>query len=87
MERERVKDGLRVWVGRMAGRIESGRVQRSGCGVWGMVWRFSKGDKGRRAQETTLRAEESVPGRARVGGLRKFWEGMAEEQASRGQVS
>ena len=77
VERERVKDGLRVWVGRMAGRIQSGRVERSGCGVWSMVWRFTKGEKGCR-EKGKVRSEDSSPGRTRVGGLRRFWEEMAE---------
>ncbi|KAF2239749.1 hypothetical protein EV356DRAFT_499967 [Viridothelium virens] len=82
VERERVKDGLRVWVGRMAGKIQSGRVERTGCGVWSMVWRFSRGERGRRERERSARREEAIPGRSRVGGLRRFWEEIAEGQNS-----
>ncbi|KAI9712734.1 MAG: hypothetical protein M1820_001356 [Bogoriella megaspora] len=81
VEKERVKDGLRVWIGRMAGRIQSGGVQSGGCGVWGMVWRFSRGERGRsgRERDDGARMDSVEPGRSRVGGLRRFWEGMAEK--------
>ncbi|KAI9666145.1 MAG: hypothetical protein M1821_004080 [Bathelium mastoideum] len=82
VERERVKDGLRVKVARMARKIQTGRVEgRGACGgVWSMVWRFSRGEKGRGMREKEKGGEEVSPGRTRVGGLRQFWEGMAEAQ-------
>jgi hypothetical protein len=79
VERERVKDGLRVWVGRMAGKIQARGTRTSECGVWSMVWRFTKGEKERGEREKGGECEERVPERSRVGGLRRFWEGMATQ--------
>lgn len=75
MERERVKDGLRVWLERKAGVV--GRRKDAAVGV--LVWRFSKKAKtphdARKRPEIALGLGEK-PEAGKVKGLRTFWEDL-----------
>jgi len=75
VERENLRDGLRVWLERKAAKIRA-RQKDAGSGVGVLVWRFSRkmklGDSGRRT--TDLWPEK--PKKDRVSGLKRFWEGM-----------
>ncbi|PNS16231.1 hypothetical protein CAC42_6338 [Sphaceloma murrayae] len=73
VEREKVKEGLRVWLERKAGEILKRREKGVGVGV--LVWRLQK----------RMKIEEMREGRrgvviegheGRVKGLRSFWEGV-----------
>jgi len=75
VEREKVKEGLRVWLERKAGEIRKRR--KDGVGVGILVWRFSKrvkiSENGSRmdAIKTSERMENE-----KVLGLKRFWEGL-----------
>ena len=92
LERERVKDGLRAWLkGRVRAELE--RRMRDGereqCWtVKGMVRRFASvaGRGGAPCGEEAVwgkgageRRRRDEPARARVLGLRRFWEGVGRE--------
>lgn len=79
VEREKVKEGLRVWLERKAGEIGR-RRKKDGVGVGILVWRFSK-----RVKITDVSERERARARAgswesaekgRVMGLKRFWEGL-----------
>jgi len=73
VERELVKEGLRVWLERKAGEILKRR--KDGVGVGVLVWRFSKRGKGLESKERVRTAFEGLE-KGRVLGLRRFWEGL-----------
>ena len=90
LERERVKDGLRAWLkGRVRAELE--RRMRAGerevgGSVKGLVRRFAsvagRGACGGQAVWGTGAGERrgrDEPARARVLGLRRFWEGVGRE--------
>lgn len=75
VEREKVKEGLKIWLERRAGEI---RRRRKDVGVGILVWRFSRKPKmavseNGRQSRNGIGAWE-VPERGRVKGLRRFWE-------------
>ena len=72
VEREQIKEGLRVWLERKAHDIRS-RKKDGGVGV--MVWRFSRKMKlGESSKTDSILSEK--PQKERVTGLRRFWEGL-----------
>lgn len=73
VERELVKEGLRVWLERKAGEILKRR--KDGVGVGILVWRFSKRGKGAEVREEKKVGEWFEKGR--VSGLKRFWEGLS----------
>ncbi|KAL1297811.1 hypothetical protein AAFC00_006340 [Neodothiora populina] len=81
IEREKVKEGLRVWLERKAGAI--GRRKDAGVGI--LVWRFSKRAR-TGAQDTSSKQRQSNPGlcemaeSGKVRGLRRFWENVGAPQ-------
>ena len=90
LERERVKDGLRAWLkGRVRAELE--RRMRAGereqvRSVKGMVRRFaSVAGRGACREEAVWgkgageRRARDEPARARVLGLRRFWEGLGRD--------
>lgn len=71
VEREQLKEKMRVWLERKASQIGAKRKVDGGVGV--MVWRFSKKMKlGER--ETQWRGEN--PKKDKVSGLKRFWESI-----------
>lgn len=72
VEREIVKEGLRVWLERKAREITR---KRDNVVVGVLVWRFSKklklGDNKGHARERPDRLEKG-----RVSGLKRYWEGL-----------
>lgn len=78
LEREKIKEGLRVWLERKAGVI--GRRKDVVVGV--LVWRFSKRAKGM-GQDCNERSRPSPrswerPESGRVTGLKRFWEDLID---------
>ena len=90
LERERVKDGLRGWLkgrvrGEMERRMKAGEKEQ-GKTVKGMVRRFASvaGRGGCRAESlwgkgAGEKRKGDEPARARVLGLRRYWEGVGRE--------
>lgn len=75
LERERLKEGLRVRLEKKANAIRERR--RDGAGVGILIWRFSKRLKLSNAVEKhAIIGGEETPRREKVGGLRRFWEGL-----------
>lgn len=75
VEREQVKEGLRVWLERKAREI--GRRRKDGVGVGVLVWRFTKKVKLEPAANAATRAQRwERPENGRVSGLKRFWEGL-----------
>lgn len=77
LERERLKEGLRVWLDRKAKEIRARRKEGVGVGV--LVWHFSKKLKVNGAMAgPTLRSSEKGerPRGGKVKGLKRFWEGL-----------
>jgi len=76
LERERLKEGLRVWLDRKASEIRARR--RDGVGVGVLVWRFSKrlkmSDAIAEANDGSFSNERHRGGR--VKGLKRFWESL-----------
>ena len=72
VEREQIKEGLRVWLERKALQIRSRKVED---GVRALVWRFSRkmkmGDSRKDAMEWPER-----PRKEKVTGLKSFWESL-----------
>lgn len=77
VEREKVKEGLRVWLERKAGEIR--KRKKDGVGVGVLVWRFSKRvkivDVSEREARNRAGSWESAE-KGRVLGLKRFWEGL-----------
>jgi hypothetical protein len=75
LERERLKEGLRVRLEKKVNAIRERR--REGAGVGVLIWRFSKRLKmGSVIEKRALTDGEEFPRREKVGGLRRFWEGL-----------
>lgn len=75
LERERLKEGLRVRLEKKANAIRERR--REGAGVSVLIWRFSKRLKlGGAGEKRALTGGEEPPRKDKVGGLRRFWEGL-----------
>jgi len=78
VEREKVKEGLRVWLERKAGVIN----RRRDAGVGILVWRFSKRakasiqDLGKQSRNIPGQWERPEAGRVRV--LKGFWEDLGD---------
>lgn len=73
VEREQIKEGLRVWLDRKAHDIRS-RKKDGGVGV--LVWRFSRKIKfGEQRLDDS--ASTSNHQKEKVTGLRRFWESLA----------
>ena len=74
VEREQIKEGLRVWLDRKARDIKS-RTKEGGVGV--MVWRFSRKMKlGELNNDDAVLTTRPQKDSTRVAGLRRFWEGL-----------
>ncbi|TKA79034.1 hypothetical protein B0A55_03157 [Friedmanniomyces simplex] len=74
VEREHLRDGLRVWLERKAAKIRARQKDAAG-GVGVLVWRFSRKVKigdGRRTADVW----PEKPKKDLVSGLKRFWEGM-----------
>jgi hypothetical protein len=75
LERERLKEGLRVRLEKKANAIRERRREGTGVGI--LIWRFSKRLKLSSAIEKhAIVGGEEVPRKEKVGGLRRFWEGL-----------
>lgn len=75
LERERLKEGLRVRLEKKVNAIRERR--REGAGVGILIWRFSKRLKlGNTVEKHAITGGEDVPRTEKVGGLRRFWEGL-----------
>jgi hypothetical protein len=75
LERERLKEGLRVWLERKARNIKA--KKRDGAGVGVLVWRFSKRLKpSNAADDQRTFGIDQGPRKENVGSLKRFWEGM-----------
>ena len=75
LERERLKEGLRVRLEKKANAIRERR--REGAGVGILIWRFSKRLKlGTTIEKRSISDGEDVPRKEKVGSLRRFWEGL-----------
>lgn len=74
VEREKVKEGLRVWLERKAGEIKKRKIRDGGVSV--LVWRFSKRLKGEERWRGKNEGVVLEGGEGRVRGLKKFWEGV-----------
>jgi hypothetical protein len=75
LERERLKEGLRVRLEKKVNAIRERR--REGAGVGVLIWRFSKRLKmGGVIEKRALTDGEEIPRKEKVGGLRRFWEGL-----------
>jgi hypothetical protein len=75
LERERVKDGLRRWVSEWRARGLRERREEGRVGVRFLVRRFAREGDGRAG---TCEGRE-IPPRAKVLGLRRFWEGVGKD--------
>lgn len=72
VEREQIKEGLRVWLERKARDIG---LRRKEGGVGVLVWRFTR--KMKLGESHRLRCDVSeTPGKDKVNGLRRFWESV-----------
>lgn len=88
VERERVKDGLRAWLERKADTInrQVAREDSRPSGVRTLVRRFTNKRSSTEGADSRWGAQRrdkagaarEAPPRARVYGLRRFWEGMAK---------
>ena len=72
VEREQIKEGLRVWLERKAREI---RARKNEAGVGMLVWRFSRkvrlGDP-----DNELSDWRDKPKKDKVSGLKRFFEGL-----------
>ena len=73
VEREQIKEGLKVWLERKAREIRS-RKKEGGVGT--LVWRFSRKMKHGDAKREILDWPEE-PKKDKVTGLKRFFEGLA----------
>jgi hypothetical protein len=75
VEREHLRDGLRVWLERKADQIRARQKDAAG-GVGVLVWRFSRKMKlGDTRRSTDIWPEK--PKKDRVSGLKRFWESVS----------
>ncbi|KAK5688770.1 hypothetical protein LTS10_000748 [Elasticomyces elasticus] len=81
VEREHLRDGLRVWLERKAAKIRARQKDAAG-GVGVLVWRLSRKMKIGDARRTTDIWPEK-PKKDRVSGLKRFWEGMGGSTGGR----
>ncbi|PSK34093.1 hypothetical protein B9Z65_8419 [Elsinoe australis] len=77
VEREKVKEGLRVWLERKAGEIMKRREKGVGVGV--LVWRLQRRMR-LEGERTGGKGVEIEGAEGRVRGLRSFWEGVGRTQ-------
>lgn len=75
VEREHLRDGLRVWLERKANQIRA-RQENAAGGVGVLVWRFSRKMKLADSKRTTEYWPER-PKKDHVSGLKRFWETMS----------
>lgn len=76
LEREKIKEGLRVWLERKARQIP---LKRKDGGVGVLVWKFSKRLRlgaNTSDQSGNSVAGEETPKKDRVSGLKRFWENI-----------
>lgn len=83
VEKEMVKEGLRVRLERKAREIRARRGDGVGVGV--LVWRFSRRMKLGEARGGSDAWPER-PKKERVASLRRFWEGMGSSSTTRSTV-
>lgn len=78
LERERLKEGLKVWLERKACAIKTRKDKGAGVGV--LVWRFSKRPRfGGASDAREHRQLDSRVKKDRVSSLKRFWESMGSE--------
>nr|POE49177.1 hypothetical protein CFP56_32327 [Quercus suber] len=76
VEREQLKEKMRVWLERKASQIGAKRKIDGGVGV--MVWRFSKKMKlGESKRDREVQSRSERPKKEKVSGLKRFWEGIS----------
>lgn len=73
VEREQIKDGLRIWLERKAREI---RTKKRDGGVGVLVWRFSRSTI-RREPSVSVRYTSDLPKKEKVNTLKRFWESLA----------
>lgn len=73
LEREQIKEGLRVWLERKAQGIRS-KKQEGGVGI--LVWRFSRRPKHLDADKEASNWP-GQPNKEKVSGLKRFFESLA----------
>lgn len=80
MEREHLREGLRVWLDRKAHQIQARQKDAAG-GVGVLVWRFSRKVK----LGDTKRVSEQWPERPKekVSGMKRFWENLSGSASTR----
>ncbi|EME50325.1 hypothetical protein DOTSEDRAFT_69001 [Dothistroma septosporum NZE10] len=78
VEREQLKEGLRVWLERKACQIGA-RRKEGGVGI--MVWRFSRKVRISEAQRQFGRLYEK-PRKEKVSGLKRFFEGLGNNRTT-----
>ncbi|KAF2718016.1 hypothetical protein K431DRAFT_143135 [Polychaeton citri CBS 116435] len=78
VEREKFKEGLRVWLERKARDIKE-KKREGGVGV--LVWRFSRrlklNSSNDRQPRDQLHWHSEKPKKEKVSGLKRFWEGLS----------
>jgi hypothetical protein len=85
LERERMKEGLRVRLERKANAIKERRKESGGVGI--LIWRISKRLKLTSASEKhDYLVKEECPRQGKVVGLRRFWEGLGSTNAAATRV-
>lgn len=87
VERERLKDGLRVWIARRAEVVKSKlALERDRPSVKSLVYRFGRkagggaAGSGREGKGAGEKRKKGEPARGHVLGLRRFWESMGRGQ-------
>lgn len=79
VEREKIKEGLKVWLERKAHQIGLRKEEEGRVGI--MLWRFSR--KMRIGEPPNNRPDwRERPKKDRVSGLKRFWEGMGNGRSS-----
>jgi hypothetical protein len=76
VEREQIKEGLRVWLERKAREIRVRSAKKREFGVGTLVWRFSRKLKISSGERDVSRLPHQ-PSKDKVSGLKRFFEDMA----------
>lgn len=84
VEKEKFKEGLRVWLERKAGEIRRRHSKNGTLGVGILVWRFSKRAKNLDAGASTrmLSSPCDKPEHGRVRGLKRLYEELSTSSGS-----
>lgn len=84
VEREKFKEGLRVWLDRKAGEIRRRHSRTGSLGVGILVWRFSKRLKSLDVGSLSCTTSDPLekPERGRVRGLKRVYEELSTSGGS-----